>query len=213
VDPGDAARDDQAQAECAWGERGLFAAGALAVVPAAHDRVVAGVLGSLDVGVVDRAEGVLGHAGQAAPQGHAFGSGGHDLVGGDIVAEPEQQRHLQLVAEGAEVGQQNVAGPFDQFSRAVFGRWHKQVEGAGWRAGFGDARIGRVQGPWVGDHAGQRGCGSGFRAAQVDLIVGAARAPREIARHRSQAAPPGRRHLTHADASVAPGLVQAGSGP
>ena len=35
VDPGDAARDDQAQAECAWCERGLFAAGALAVVPAA----------------------------------------------------------------------------------------------------------------------------------------------------------------------------------
>jgi hypothetical protein len=77
------------------GRAGLFAAGALAVVPAARDRVVAGVSGTLDVGVVERAEGVLCHTGQAAPQRHAFGSGGHDLVGGDIVAEPEQQRHLQ----------------------------------------------------------------------------------------------------------------------
>jgi hypothetical protein len=99
----------------------LFAAGALAVVPAGHDRVVAGVSGSLDVGAVDGAEGVLGHAGQVAPQRHAFGSGGHDLVGGDIVAEPEQQRLFQLVADGLEVGQRDVAGSFDQFSPAVLG--------------------------------------------------------------------------------------------
>ena len=68
-------------------------------------------------------------------------------------------------------------------------------------------RVRRVELPRVGDDAHEGRYRSGFGAAKVDLIALGARSSGEIARYGPQADLAGGRRLPHADAPVAPGLV------
>ena len=78
--------------------------------------------------------------------------------------------------------------------------------------GLAKGRIGDAQVPWVGDPAGEGRGGGGLGAAEIDLIIGGPRATGKVPRDGAQADASGGRRLTHADAAVAPGLVEPGAG-
>src|SRR5437764_14530595 len=73
-------------------------------------------------------------------------------------------------------------------------------------------RVGRPEVSRIRDPARQGLGGGGFRAAEIDAVLACPRSSGEIPWHRSKAVATRSRSLPHADAAVAAGLVDPGTG-
>ena len=135
VDAGHRQGDDGPDAEMARGQRRVFAAGALPVVLTRHDDAVAARFGDgtgalHEVGVHAH-EHVFGNGRDIGAQGEDFRARGHDVVGGDVVAEADHDVGFEHVSGRVEAGEflqrHDVRAAQDFHALAVFRREHEQV--------------------------------------------------------------------------------------
>ena len=145
----------------------------------------------------------------AAKRQHA-GSRRHDFVGRYVIANLEQRRTPQGIRQGFGVRQRHdVRAHFKVGTGILILRFDHAQRAQAQAFRFHDFGVWPVQRPRVGDCSAQRRRRRRLRTAQVDLVFLGTGSAREIARHGTQADTPRRRRLTHADATVAAGLVQA----
>ena len=180
VDAGEGLGDHDAQAEVARADRGVLAGRALAVVGAADDGVpgrVLDLLGVRRVVGVDPDEGELRQLRDVRAVRQRLRTGRGDVVGGDVVADREQHRHLEGVGERVELRQPGDVRALDQLLVLRLLRGRRLLEHVRDDGGLGQVQVapgeaellGELAG--VGDLAGQRAGGRGLRRAQPDLVV------------------------------------------
>ena len=213
VDAGKADRDDGADAQIQRHQGRVLPAGTLAVVGAAHDD--APVCGQRPVvkGRVTFFKTEVGDLGDIAAERQHLGAGGHDVVGGDVVAHFQQHRQRHAVLRHHGLGQRLDIGAAQDLHLLVFRlrgghRDHVVVQQIALRQRrFFDGG----QGGGVGEIARQRAGGRGLRADQIDAGILRAAAALEIAVKGAQRHPLAVGGEAHADTGAAGGFQDAGA--
>ena len=159
---------------------------------------------------------MFGNGRDVGAQGEDFRARGHDVVGGDVVAEADHDVGFEHVAGRVEAGEflqrHDVRAAQDFDALAVFRREHEQVPD-GRRIG-GQFRLGGRGSPCggIGELAVQGGLGGGQGADQIDLGVLGAAAPLEVAVEGTGAHASGDGRAAGADARPAGAFEQARAG-
>ena len=127
-------------------------------------------------------EAELAEVGDVGAVGQDLGTGGHDVVGGDVVAHLQHQTGGEGVGKGLGLGELLDVGTAQDLSIGGLGLGDGSQHG-----GVVDEELlghGDLQrfcgGSGVGDVAGQRRGGCGFGRYQIDLTVLGAAAAQEI---------------------------------
>jgi len=171
--------------------------------------------GAGGIGVIDLDIDELGDLRDVRPVRQNAGSGGHDLVGGDVVADLEQDLQIDVIGQRFEVRQGRDVRSFDELDRPGFlwiQRWDEHLAVRGVLLGQPHLGIVNVEIARIGDLPGQCGSGRGLRRAQPHGVLVGAGPAGEVPRHGAQTVAPDRRSLTHADAAHTSGLVDPGPG-
>jgi hypothetical protein len=204
--------DDGFDAEIARANGGMLTARPLAIIAPADDERAGCLMAHrpLIIRGINAAEHECADGWNIAAVRQHLLARGHDFIRRDIVAELDQHWPLEAVGQWLKRRQRLDIRAFDQL--------HVPAHWCGWDQHLGieeqpiqlcNAWIRHGEGAWIGDDACEGRGRRRFRAAQVDVVLGGAGTAREVARHRAHADAACGGGLPHANAAVAPGLMQA----
>ena len=205
MDAGEALGHHRAHAQIHGHQRRVFARRTLPVVGPADDDGAPRGFGALGERLIADGEAELGEFGNVGAVRQYLRAGGHDVVGGDVVAHLEGQGRADLVLQrfaqrhGADVG---AAHDFDGLGLfRAGGHEHAAVVGI---EVFRHVHLGIfAQFARVGDVAEDGAGGGNFRRGEVDLRVAGAAAALEVAVERAHGDAAGIGGKAHADAGPA----------
>ena len=131
MDPRQRFRHHYPQTEIARSDDRMLARGPLTVVVPTDDRVPSDVVGGTGgIGVIDLDIDELGDLRDVRPIRQNAGSGGHDLIGGDVVADLEQDLQIDVIGQRFEVRQGRDVRSLHELDRPGFlrsQRWDEHL--------------------------------------------------------------------------------------
>ena len=213
MDAGEGLRDHRPDAQVQRHQRGVLAAGALAVVAARHQNAAAHGLGPGREVLVHGGQAEVAEVGHVGAEGQELGVGGGDVIGGDVVLHLQKHLAGNLLGQGLAHGEGLDVGAADNLHGVLQARLHRgdhQVVVDLELLGQGDVQV-DVQAAGIGQHAGEGRDRRRLAGDQVDPGGLGAAAAEEVAVVGAHGHAVGLGGLAHADAGAAGGLQDAGA--
>jgi hypothetical protein len=213
MDAGKALGDHSLHAEIERDEGCMLAGRALAIVRAADDHSLALRLAALGEIRVDLPKAEFGKIGDVGAVGENLCASGHDVIGGDVVADLKHCLRFNGIRQSLRHREFLDVRPAQNFDRLRLLRRGRQLDHIVVDEEFRRKRhLRRVaQRARVGQHTCQRTCGGNLRADEIDARVRRAGTALKVAVEGAQGNAFGIGGLPHPDAGAAGRFENAGA--